>query len=296
MSAETWKVMVNGAVYDSDLETLKQWIMEGRVQPIDKVQKGSLPWTAARNVPALREVCAQCNPPLMPLMPDTPVYQMQPPMMQGQLQGQMMQGQMQGQMMQGQMMQGQMQGQMMQGQMQGQMMPVQYQPFQSPAYPGPAADGNYYVNAAGFEGRQFYLKSAGLFSSPKLLIDGSPAPKGPKRGQFFLRRNDGREVVAQLRGQFIDPVPKVMIDGETISLVEPFKWYEWIWLCLPLVLLFLGGAIGGFIGGLTAAINGYVFRSKMNGALRFILTGAISGAAVVLYFVIAVFLALQFKK
>ena len=152
------------------------------------------------------------------------------------------------------------------------------------------------MNAAGFEGRQFFLQSASLFSSPKLLIDGSPAPKGPKRGQFLLYRNDGREVIAQLRGQFVDPVPKVIIDGETLQLVEPFKWYEWVWLCLPLVLLFLGGAIGGFIGGLTAAINGYIFRSITNSALRFILTGAVSGAAVVLYLVIAVFLAFQFKR
>src|SRR5438552_5286650 len=123
MSAENWKVMVNGVVYEADLEAIKQWIMEGRMQPIDRVQKGTLPWTLARNVPALREVCAQCNPPLQmpppmppPMPPDVGMYQMQGQMMQGQM--------MPGQMMPGQM----MQGQQMQGQ---QMMPGQFQAYQA---------------------------------------------------------------------------------------------------------------------------------------------------------------------
>ena len=71
MSDEKWQVLVQGIPYDSDLETLKGWLIEGRVQPTDRVQKGTLPWTAARNVPALREACAQSQPP--PHRPQAPV-------------------------------------------------------------------------------------------------------------------------------------------------------------------------------------------------------------------------------
>src|SRR5438046_2905332 len=39
---ETWRVSTPEAVFETDLETLKQWIVEGCVQPSDKVSKGNL--------------------------------------------------------------------------------------------------------------------------------------------------------------------------------------------------------------------------------------------------------------
>jgi hypothetical protein len=51
---EIWQVMVNGEVYEADLDTVKQWIVEGAVQPQDKVRRGKLNWLDAGRVPALR--------------------------------------------------------------------------------------------------------------------------------------------------------------------------------------------------------------------------------------------------
>jgi hypothetical protein len=153
----------------------------------------------------------------------------------------------------------------------------------------------YLVQADGFEGRQLVVESAGWFAGAKLMLDGQPAPKGPKRGQLLLRRNDGVDVVAQLRNIFVDPIPQVVIDGKTIKLAEPLPWYAWVWSALPLMLLFLGGALGGLLGAVAMTINGRVFRADMNGPLKFIATGAISLVAAIAYFALAVALTLALR-
>jgi len=75
----------------------------------------------------------------------------------------------------------------------------------------------YNIEADGFEGRQLHIKAAGMFAGPKLMIDDSPAPKGNKRGEFLLTRNDGQEVVAKFGLNFLDLVPPIVIDGKKIN-------------------------------------------------------------------------------
>jgi hypothetical protein len=52
--AEKWRVSTIEGVFETDLETLKQWIHEGCVAPTDKVSKGSLNWIEAGKAPMLR--------------------------------------------------------------------------------------------------------------------------------------------------------------------------------------------------------------------------------------------------
>ncbi len=56
MSAEVekWRVSTVEGVFETDLETLKQWIHEGCVLPTDKVSKGNLNWIDAGRAPMLR--------------------------------------------------------------------------------------------------------------------------------------------------------------------------------------------------------------------------------------------------
>src|SRR5438128_11811752 len=59
---EVWQVTVNGEIYDADIETLKQWIVEGAVQPEDKVRRGKLNWLEAGRVPILRAAFTGAEP------------------------------------------------------------------------------------------------------------------------------------------------------------------------------------------------------------------------------------------
>jgi len=51
---EVWRVSTVEGVFETDLETLKQWIAEGCVLPTDKVTKGNLSWIEAGRVPKLK--------------------------------------------------------------------------------------------------------------------------------------------------------------------------------------------------------------------------------------------------
>lgn len=55
---ETWRVSTPEGVFETDLETLKQWIAEGCVLPTDKVSKGNLKWIDAGLAPMLRSAFA----------------------------------------------------------------------------------------------------------------------------------------------------------------------------------------------------------------------------------------------
>src|SRR4030095_5542817 len=51
---EMWKVSTVEGIFEADLETLKQWIVEGCVLPTDKGTRGSMSWIEAGKAPMLR--------------------------------------------------------------------------------------------------------------------------------------------------------------------------------------------------------------------------------------------------
>jgi hypothetical protein len=148
----------------------------------------------------------------------------------------------------------------------------------------------YKLNLDGFEGQNIEVKIS-LWSGPKLLVNNQPAPKGSKRGEMLLQRNDGRQVVAKWKPRLLGlDVPQLIVDDKVIDIVEPLKWYQWVWVGLPILLVFIGGALGGLIGAIGAIINAKVFRTEMNSVLKYIIAGSVSILAVVLYFIVAILL------
>ena len=146
----------------------------------------------------------------------------------------------------------------------------------------------YNIEAVGFEGRELFLEAAGMFAGPKFMIDGSLAPKGNKRGEFLLTRNDGQEVVAKFGFNFLDTVPPILIDNKKINLIEPLKWYQWVWAGWPILLLFAGGAIGAILGIIATSINVRLFRSQIASVGQYLAVAGVSGVAAALYFVVVV--------
>lgn len=53
---EIWQVEIEGQIYEADTETMKSWVQGGYVQPGDKVKRGNLAWTEARNIPMIRNL------------------------------------------------------------------------------------------------------------------------------------------------------------------------------------------------------------------------------------------------
>jgi len=147
----------------------------------------------------------------------------------------------------------------------------------------------YKANIEGFDGQNIEVKVS-FWSGPKLLVNGQPAPKGNKRGEMLLQRNDGRQVIATWKPQLLGlDVPQLIVDGKQVNLVEPLKWYQWVWGGLPILLVFIGGALGAIAGLVGFSINAKVFRMELNDFLKYAVAGIVSVLAVVFYFIAAVF-------
>jgi len=147
----------------------------------------------------------------------------------------------------------------------------------------------YVVGAEGFSRHPVELQTAGLFSGAHLIQDGAPARKGPKRGTYLLQRDDGTDATARLvvTIPILDPVPAIDIDGRRVNVVRPFRWYEAIWLGLPILLFLVGGALGALVGLGAVTINARLFRSQRPAPARYAMTFATSVASVIVFAVLA---------
>jgi len=142
----------------------------------------------------------------------------------------------------------------------------------------------YPLKLDGFEGQTLEVQPAGLLSGPQLLVNGQPAAKGPRRGLMLLRRSDGREVVAAWRPQIFGlDVPQLWMDGTRVNVVEPLKWYVWVWSALPVLLVLIGGALGALVGFVAFATNTRIFRSSWSTLVKYCVSLLVTLASVVVY-------------
>ena len=87
-------------------------------------------------------------------------------------------------------------------------------------------------------------------------------------------------------------MPKVILGNETIVLARPLVWYEYLWIGLPILLVFVGGFIAGAVGAMATYTSVRIFRSDWSALAKYGITALISAVAVVA-FVIPVLAAQQ---
>ena len=141
------------------------------------------------------------------------------------------------------------------------------------------------VALPGMEGQKLALRTAGVFSGAKLVLNDQEVTK--QDGVFYLRSNVGSMTAVKFKARFLDPIPNLIVGGQTIQLAPPLAWYQYASMSIPIILVFLGGAIGGLCGGLAAGISSRIFRSDRSEGLKYALTGLISLGAFLTYFVVA---------
>jgi hypothetical protein len=125
----------------------------------------------------------------------------------------------------------------------------------------------------------------GFWQGAAILADGKAV--GRKGRAFTTADNSGAPVTFQLKGNILDPIPAVLVGGQTIRLARRFAWYEWLWVVLPLTLLVAGGALGGLCGGVAMLINARLLRSAQPPVVRYGLGVLVIVAAVVAWLALA---------
>ncbi len=138
-----------------------------------------------------------------------------------------------------------------------------------------------------FQGKKLSVSTRTIFKNPSLLIDGieQKKMKGLKR-RYLLEDDHGSPAIVEIKS-VIDPIPTIVIDGEKIPLAPPMAWYEYVLLCLPLLLIFIGGVIGGFIGFVGAMINASIIRGQGSIIARYGYALLVTFISYLVFFVIA---------
>jgi hypothetical protein len=147
-----------------------------------------------------------------------------------------------------------------------------------------------------FKSKHLSVEQASFFSGPKLLLDGVVVKK--EKGGYPVVSDPGQQVMIQMRYNFLDPIPTIKIGDAAIELAKPLRWFEYAWIGLPMLLVFAGGALGGFVGGGSTVVNGRIFRSKRSTVAKYALAAVttVAGAAVFFVIAVAIQMALRVKQ
>ena len=142
------------------------------------------------------------------------------------------------------------------------------------------------ISHAAFEGQNLSVETAGFFRGPRVLRNGGPVER--RKGRYPVRSNSGDEVFIQLKGNVLDPIPKVILGNETIVLARSLTWYEYTWIGLPILLVFTGGGLGALVGLAATYTSARIFRGDRGSWAKYGITALISVVALVGFVILAV--------
>jgi len=151
-------------------------------------------------------------------------------------------------------------------------------------------DNDFYINPIGFENRQLVIQP-NYWGAAKIFLDGQRLRPFEKRLFSKVRKyravsNYGKDVIIRLKHRFLDSVPILFIDEQEFQVARPLRFWEYGWICIPLIL-FMGGALGGLLGGMAIFSNSILMRKIKRTFLRYLGTGITTVISFTLYLQIA---------
>jgi Zn-dependent protease len=152
------------------------------------------------------------------------------------------------------------------------------------------------IQHAAFKSKRLSVETASFLAGPKLQLNGVVLKR--KGGRYVVASDSGQELTIKVVYNFLDPIPKIGIGEEMIELAKPLQWYEYAWIGVPMLLVFVGGALGGFVGAGSTVVNGRIFRSDRGAVSKYALAAvtSITGAAIFLVLAVAISMTIGPKK
>jgi len=142
------------------------------------------------------------------------------------------------------------------------------------------------VHHPAFQSQRLSVEPASGFAGPKILLNDVEVKR--QKGRYPVISDSGTEILVKMKYNLVDPIPTLMIDDQPVKLAEPLQWYEYGWSGLPLLLMFIGGALGGLVGGYATVVNGRIFRSDRGLTAKYGWSGVVTVSAIVVFSVLAV--------
>lgn len=146
----------------------------------------------------------------------------------------------------------------------------------------------YPIKIKGFENKKIELVSSGFFSPAQLLVNGEKAESGSKKNEVIFRKEDGTKQSVFFQNAFFDTIPRLIINGETVNVVPPLKWYQYVFCGLTLFLIFYGGAIGAVLCMIGFLLNIRIMRNDWKILWRYLAILGNNIAVFVIYIAISI--------
>lgn len=127
-----------------------------------------------------------------------------------------------------------------------------------------------------------------LFGNQKILFNGKEVLKS--NGTYSITEQIGHKFEITIKNNVIDHIPNILVNEEQIEIERPLKWYEYLWMGLPIVLAFQGGFLGALLGFFALRLNSSLFRSDRNTIQKYLSTLIVNVLVTVVFFVAASFL------
>lgn len=148
-------------------------------------------------------------------------------------------------------------------------------------------DMKYRIDLPGFTDQDLQYDYGFLRSS--LLRDGIAVESvAPKKKEFQLLDDQGKEQTVELKSGFGDTLPKVIMNGETYLLAPKLTPVQLTVAALPHLPLFLGGALGGALCALGFSASLHFFRSGVSSMLAYFLVFVSAAGTWLTYLVVSV--------
>ncbi len=146
------------------------------------------------------------------------------------------------------------------------------------------------LNIPGLEDKNLLIRGS-YWKGPQLIVDGTLIKPAKKKQFNRIRiynfedvRGTAKEII--IKTAFLDAIPAVYVDGNRIEFERQLSWYEYVWIGIPVILLFEGGALGMIIGGIATFENSILFRKIRNVFLRYFITAINTAFSFYFFFVI----------
>lgn len=141
-------------------------------------------------------------------------------------------------------------------------------------------------------GPDLFFKSNMLSGNINLFINNVKQNKTSEKGKpWKVIAFDGSVKTISIRNNFYFYYePKILIDGNEVLIDRKLSLWEIIISSLPLLLMFIGGAMGALFGFISFVININIFRNNNSMILKIVYSIASSCAAVVGFFIAVLFI------